>query len=366
MTTAAAHAVRTVELHDRPSTVTPELRLVARTGAFIAGWTAFLVVMALIVTIEKGVPLRYSLTSSAANHLPLAGCSIVVWLASAWMAARRWHWASRALAHVVMGVVLIAAWQWAYALYMMRAIGPGAWTRIFAGTLLFQLSNAAILYGGIVAVTLAMQSTARERAQEQRQHALALAARDAEMRALVAQLEPHFLLNTLNSILALVESSPGDASRMIERLSALLKATFDEKDEPTVPLGRELDLLEAYLEIEQVRFGDRLRVTIDAPDELRAVAVPPLLLQPLVENAIKHGVSAVSGPVAVAVTARSTGDRVRLAVVDSGRGFDYASAIGRGRGLELVQRRLAAFDPTGDVHTERTPSGFAVVVTIAV
>src|SRR5262249_55004176 len=148
-----------------------------------------------------------------------------------------------------------------------------------------------------------------------------------------------------------------------ERLSALLKATFDEKDEPTVPLGRELDLLEAYLGIEQVRFGDRLRVTIDAAEALRAVPVPPLLLQPLVENAIKPGVSPISGRVAVAVTARADGDRVRLAVVDSGRGFDYAA--GKGRGLELVERRLAAFDPTGEIRTERTPSGFAVVVTIA-
>src|SRR5262245_23720456 len=365
MTTAPAHAVRTIELHDRPAAGTPELRLVARVAAFIAGWTAFVAVMALIVTIEKGVPLRYSLMSSAANYVPLAGCSIVVWLASAWMAARRWHWASRALAHVVMGVALIAAWQWAYAVYMMRAIGPGAWTRIFAGTLLFQLSNAAILYGGIVAVTLAMQAAARERAQEQRQHALALAARDAEMRALVAQLEPHFLLNTLNSILALIESSSRDASLMIERLSSLLKAALDGKDEATVPLGRELDLLEAYLGIEQVRVGDRLRVTIEAPEALRALPVPPLLLQPLVENAIKHGVSAISGPVAVAVTARADGDRVRLAVIDSGPGFDYASAIGRGRGLDLVERRLAAFDPTGDVHTERMPSGFAVVVSVS-
>src|SRR5262249_19600334 len=271
---------------------------------------------------------------------------------------------SRVLAHVAIGVVLVAAWQSSYAFYMMRAIGPGAWTRIFAGTLLFQMSNAAILYGGIVAVTLAMQSAARERAQEQRQHALALAAREAEMRALLARLEPHFLLNTLNSILALVESSPRDASLMIERLSAWLESTFDEMDEATVPLGRELDLLEAYLGIEQIRFGDRLRVTIDASPTLRAMPVPPLLLQPLVENAIKHGVSAINRPASIAVTARADQGRVRLAVVDSGPGFDLAHATGRGRGLELVERRLAAFEPTAELSTERTPSGFSVVVTL--
>src|SRR5262249_33352316 len=158
---------------------------------------------------------------------------------------------------------------------------------------------------------------------------------------------------------------PGGGGGWIGRLAARLRAPLDGKAEPTVPLGRELDLLEAYLGIEQVRFGDRLRVTIDAAEALRAVPVPPLLLQPLVENAIKHGVSPISGPAAVAVTARADGDRVRLAVVDSGRGFDYAAGKGRGRGLELVERRLAAFDPTGEIRTERTPSGFAVVVTIA-
>ena len=364
MTTMPAQIVRTIELHDEPSRAPAELRRAARGAAFVGGWAAFVTVMALIVTIEKGVPLRYSLVSSAANYVPLAGCSVVVWLASGWMAAQRWHRASRVLTHIVMGVVFVGVWQAAYAMYMMRAIGPGAWTRIFAGTVLFQLSNAAILYGAIVAVTLALQAAARERAQEQRQHALALAARDAEMRALVAQLEPHFLLNTLNSILALVEASPRDASTMIERLSALLEATFDEKDEPAVSLGRELDLLEAYLGIEQVRFGDRLRVTIDAPEDLRATLVPPLLLQPLAENAIKHGVSAISGPVSIAVTARASGGRVRVAVADSGRGFAYPGPNGRGRGLELVERRLTAFAPGGEMHTERTPAGFAVVVSL--
>src|SRR5262249_58835807 len=157
---------------------------------------------------------------------------------------------------------------------------------------------------------------------------------------------PQSRLNRLKSHLALGESTPGDASRMIERLSALLKATFDEKDEPTVPLGRELDLLEAYLGIEQVRFGDRLRVTIDAAEALRAVPVPPLLLQPLVENAIKHGVSPISGPVAVAVTARADGDRVRLAGVDSGRGFAFAAGKRRGRRPQLVGRRAPPLHPT--------------------
>ena len=92
---------------------------------------------------------------------------------------------------------------------------------------------------------------------------------------------------------------------------------------------------EAYLGIEQVRFGERLRVTIDAPDALRAIPVPPLLLQPIVENAIKHGIGPIAGPVSIAVSARREGDRVRLAVADSGRGFDFAEALKKSERVEV-------------------------------
>jgi len=164
---------------------------------------------------------------------------------------------------------------------MYSVMGPLVWDRLYSGTWMFQAMNACVLYGGVLGGTLAVQSARRARVHERRQHELALAAREAELRALNAQLEPHFLLNTRNAVLALVDDSPRDARLMIERLADLLKAAFDGMEEPEVPLGRELDLLGAYLGIGQVRFADRLRVTTDVPEDLRTTPAPPVLMQPL-------------------------------------------------------------------------------------
>ena len=331
---------------------------------WLAGWTAFALVMAGVVSTQKGVPFRYALTSEAINIYTLGAISLVVWFACASMAARRRSSAWQAVAHVVLALVLIGLWQGIYGFYMWSRMGPYVWKGVYRGNWMFMLMNACVLYAGVLGGTLAVQSARRAREHERRQHELALAAREAELRALNAQLEPHFLLNTLNSVLALVDDRPHDARLMIERLSELLKAAFDEMEEAEVPLGRELDLLEAYLGIEQVRFGDRLRVMIDVPASLRAMPVPPFLLQPIVENAIKHAVAPRPGPAFISITAREANGRVRIDVADSGAGFTYADASSRGRGLQLAERRLQAHAPSGELHAEQTLAGFAVVMTL--
>lgn len=333
-------------------------------ATWFAGWTALVLVMAGVVSTQKGVPFVYTLRSEAINYYTLAAVSIVVWFASARMSASKWPVGRQAIAHVALGLLLTAAWQGIYGAYMWSVLGALAWERVYRYTWMFQLMNAFVLYGAVLAGTLAWQGARRARNHERLQHQLALATREAELRALNAQLEPHFLLNTLNSVLALIDERPRDARLMIERLSELLKAAFDEMAEREVPLGRELDLIEAYLGIEQVRFGDRLRVSIDVPDSLRAIPVPPLLLQPIVENAIKHAVSPHTGPAFISIRASGSDQQVRVEVCDSGAGFDYAAAAHRGHGLELAERRLRAHAPAGTIHTERTAAGFAVVISI--
>lgn len=357
-----ASAPRTIDLMvAEPSARTAGLRSLA---LWLAGWTAFVMLMATILNAQKGVPFRYALESAAVNYYALALCSVGVWYGSARLAARGSGLAAQTAVQIVMGAVLVTLWQGAYAFYLWLEMGPGVWTKVYGSSLLFQMLNAVILYGCVVGGTLAVQSARRERLHERRQHELALAAREAELRALNAQLEPHFLLNTLNSVLALVDTSPREARVMIERLSELLKAAFDEMEEPEVPLGRELDLLEAYLGIEQVRFGDRLRVTIDVPEAVRETPVPPFLLQPIVENAIKHAVAPIAGPAFITVSARHIEGRVRILVVDSGRGFDYQAGARRGRGLQLAERRLQAHAPSGQLSVERSAAGFCVVLTL--
>jgi two-component system sensor histidine kinase AlgZ len=167
-------------------------------------------------------------------------------------------------------------------------------------------------------------------------------AREAELRALRAQLNPHFLFNSLNSINALVGSDPEGARRMCEGLGDFLRRTLALGARDEVTLGEELALVERYLGIEQVRFGDRLRVERAVEPAAAACHVPPLLLQPLVENAIKHGIQdCVAGGV-IRIEATCAGGALRVAVenpVDP----DAPLRRGEGVGLENVRRRLEVF-----------------------
>ncbi|HXJ35045.1 MAG TPA: histidine kinase, partial [Candidatus Eisenbacteria bacterium] len=170
---------------------------------------------------------------------------------------------------------------------------------------------------------------------------------EAELRALRAQINPHFLFNALTTIGYLIQAAPGRATETLMRLTALLRAVLRSDGELTT-LGRELELVEAYLDIERARFEERLEVTIDVPASLRHICVPPLVLQPLVENAVKHGISKrdVGGRMVVkAQLDRVTSDTPRLLLVvqDTGAGSS-ADALARGRatgvGLRNIERRL--------------------------
>ena len=159
------------------------------------------------------------------------------------------------------------------------------------------------------------------------------------MNALRAQLNPHFLFNTLNAVSTLVEEDPRGARRMIARLSDLLRHTLGEGDEQEITLARELEMLRLYLDIMEVRFQGKLDVSIEAEPALDDALVPNLVLQPLVENAFRHGLAAVQGAGCVTVRAeRDDGDLV-LTVRDNGGG--PVNPVREGVGLTNTRSRLA-------------------------
>jgi hypothetical protein len=209
------------------------------------------------------------------------------------------------------------------------------------------LDLGALFVAGVPAYLLAsvvhylLLAVAASHAAERRALESQVSAREAELRALRAQLNPHFLFNSLNSINALVGADPEGARRMCERLGDFLRRTLVLGAREAVPLGEELALVDRYLDIEQVRFGDRLRVERAVDPALLSYHVPPLLLQPLIENAIKHGVQDALEGGEVRLEARREGSRLVLTVenpVDAGA----RTQRGEGVGLENVRRRLAA------------------------
>jgi two-component system LytT family sensor kinase/two-component system sensor histidine kinase LytS len=161
-------------------------------------------------------------------------------------------------------------------------------------------------------------------------------ATEAELRALRAQINPHFLFNALNTIAYLIRTTPLRASDTLIKLTSLLRRVLHAGDAITT-LGEETDLITTYLEIEQARFEDRLQVSIDMPDELRDIKMLPLLIQPLVENAIKHGIANSRSGGRLALTAGMTKGRLAITVVNSGLPTnDLQIAHGRKRGIGLA------------------------------
>lgn len=163
---------------------------------------------------------------------------------------------------------------------------------------------------------------------------------ETELRLLQAQIEPHFLFNTLGNIQSLIHTHPDGAEAMLQNLSRLLRASLRRTRAETATLAEELEIVTAYLDIQKVRMGDRLQVMIDVPETLRAWPLPPLLLQPLVENAVIHGLDNRIEGGRVTIEARPENDRLLIRVTDTGNGFG-AGKGGNGVGLRNVRERLA-------------------------
>lgn len=214
----------------------------------------------------------------------------------------------------------------------------------------------AVTYWAIVAAYTTFWSSRRLRAAERESHELLLrTARleseavqlrgqmtQARLDALRMELNPHFLFNTLNTVSALARRGDGDyAVQMLARLSDLLRHTLDSDGDNEVTLDEEIATLEKYLAIERLRFGDRLTIGVAVDPAVRDALVPTLILQPLVENAVRHGVSEVRGPVTIDIEATAQGESLEITVTDSGHGFtDAASGDGVGIGLRNTRTRL--------------------------
>jgi LytS/YehU family sensor histidine kinase len=191
------------------------------------------------------------------------------------------------------------------------------------------------------------------------QHEMRAVATRAQMRALQAQINPHFLFNTLNVLASLIQSDPEKAERVTEELADIFRYALESTRHEWVKLDDELRFLESYLEIETARFGARLVYIIEVESELRLLKIPPMILQPLVENAIKHGIgSRVSGG-RVRISGWFDADRVILSVEDTGTGEAMSPRYrGAGVGLSNVRERLEHLYGAGGVlRLEPVPEG---------
>ena len=209
------------------------------------------------------------------------------------------------------------------------------------------------------ALFLALLAGAQARAAERRGERFRSAAKAAELRSLRYQVNPHFLFNTFNSLSALVMTGKAErAEQMIQTISRFYRHSLADDSTGDVTLEDEIDLQEHYLEIESVRFPERLRVRVDLPSELAGYKVPGMILQPLVENSVKYGVSVSSTPVTISITAREEYGRLVLTVSDDGPG-SAGDKHGFGIGLANVRDRIEArFGNAATIVSGATLTGY--------
>jgi two-component system LytT family sensor kinase len=259
------------------------------------------------------------------------------------------QWTRTVGLHVVIGLALTVAFN------MLRLvedlvigwIAPPTTVRSFLESAIERTVFQFFIYLSILAVGSAVDRTRLLREQDRRTARLESHLLTAKLSALRAQLQPHFLFNTLHTVALLIrERKNEDALRVVLDLSELLRRAVDDTDTEEVPLRQELAFLERYIGIERVRFDDAVEITIEAETETLDAAVPPLLLQPIVENALRHGLAEGPGRGTVQVSARRQADTVTIDVVDDGPGYDRARAdTGRGVGLRNTQARLDGLFP---------------------
>jgi len=364
---------RTLDLTDAP-----EARAAWWPAA--AFWTSGTLLYAAALHLEKAqLPVTIAIRQATMFCGTLA---LVMWLVSLWdrrATPRRLAAPAVVFSEIALGLVAIAVWQGLVLVANRITVGPNYW-RIYAGTLMFQLLFAGSVYAAVRGLMLAAAFWRRDRERERREAALLVAARDLELSVIRTQFQPHFVLNALTSLLALIDDDPALARTMVVRLADLMTAVFDRGDAGEEPLERGLDLVRAYLDVERLRLGDRLRVAFEIDDAARGVLVPPFLLQPIVENAVKHGIAPYTRPGLVTISARVRRDRLHVTVADSRTAaaapctedtpYKTAADHGTGRGLQITRRRLETaygdgYALTLDRHADGAVAHVDVPVTLS-
>lgn len=264
--------------------------------------------------------------------------------------------------HVISALLMCAAWASLGTVLRLAIFHPAT----LQGTLLWFVSWVSTtlpfgfgVYFALIGIQHAMAYLARARERETQAARLAAQLSEARLRALRMQLHPHFLFNSLNAITVLVRD--GDtvaASRMLELLSETLRQVLRTDRGDETALSEELQFVERYLAIEQVRFSDRLEVRYDIPSELSGAAVPRFLLQPLVENALRHGIQNLPGAGIVEIAAKRDNNELVLTVRDNGPGLHSFGQSPAGVGLANTRARLhESYGEGGSLNVANAPGG---------
>jgi len=281
--------------------------------------------------------------------------------------------ARRVLAHILPSLLVTSVYVYLFGT-VRAAFGIDEWNRVLRLGLLLDSLKGMFLwnwlnYWMILGAWQAYRYYDHYIAGELRLERLEKSFSEARLNALRMQLDPHFLFNALNTISSQVDRDPKLARGMIEHLGNLLRLSLESKNKQEVPLAEEMAFLEHYLAIQKIRFGDHLRIETQIAPEVKYASVPSLIVQPLVENAIRHGISRRASGGTVIVSAQREGDRLDLRVLDDGVGLPVGWTLENsgGVGLSVTRQRVAGLYPDGETCfavTRRASGGTEVEISL--
>lgn len=275
------------------------------------------------------------------------------------------RWKESLAIHVLLGLAIMVFISWLF-LTSMDSLDWGGILTPFPNRLMSLALQDLPRYFVTVAVAQMVLYYTASREHEAESAKLETSLAEARLQILRSQIEPHFLFNTLNSIAALATQDPSAAERMTLQLADLLRVSLDCARSQEIPLRQELEFLQSYLEIQQMRFRDRLTIHMNVAPDLLSVPVPSLILQPLVENAIRHGIAKSAGPGYIRITAARENGYIKLDIDDNGAGMCDGGELHEGVGLSNTRARLKQLYGLRHRFRVECPDGRGWRVTLAV
>jgi len=317
---------------------------------YALAWTPLAALYALVLATQPRVDVTSALFGAGWTIGSAALLGAVAWWISTRVQYQREHRARFLMIHAILSLLYGGILTSEIALSIKYRATRDAYDRFMNEAFGWQVLYSIVLYGLVVGISYALQAARRLRDEERRAARSEALRIDAELRALRAQLNPHFLFNTLHSITALVRIDPADGERALEQFGTLLRYVLDvnRNRSEEVPLEEELGFVRTYLALERLRLGDRLQVVEEIDPDALECLVLGFSLQPLVENAIRHGIAPRAGDGTLRIAADIVGDQLVLEVADDGAGADGARvAEAAGVGLSAVRQRLETRWGTG-------------------
>lgn len=331
---------------------------------FITWWCIWIFMQSSLL-ISFGLRSTIALTDSVvSNGLIALSCGFIGTNMQYYLPKKERYWYILFISLVLSGLILLLSKAILVPLIPSFAYGAG-YPQFFARSWQVRFDLTFLQVGCMSILSVLWYSTEEEQENHRRRNDAERLAKEAELFKLRQQLAPHFLFNSLNSISALIGSRPEQARKMIQQLSDFLRGNLKKEEQQWVPLSEELQYLELYLDIEKVRFGHRLTTTITCDDDCMSMKLPPMLLQPIVENAIKFGLYDTIDAVNISINARLENGYVRIEVVNPYDPETSRPKKGTGFGLTSIQRRLYLIFARHDLLETRVDNNlFTTIVRI--